>query len=112
MCCCLHTYSVLVFAHRASRGRNNDITITTACCRRRLLPRDGRMRCIYHSGAMTNIAPPRLLDGNKIASEIKTEVQLGTAKLRERGIQPGLAAVLVGNNPASEIYVRNKVRTC
>ena len=61
---------------------------------------------------MTNIAPPRLLDGNKIASEIKTEVQLRAAKLRERGIQPGLAAVLVGNNPASEIYVRNKVRTC
>ncbi len=60
---------------------------------------------------MTNTLP-RLLDGNKIAAEIKAEVQLRSIQLRERGIQPGLAAVLVGNNPASEIYVRNKVRTC
>lgn len=61
---------------------------------------------------MTNLTAPRLLDGNKIAADIKAEVHLRAIGLRERGIQPGLAAVLVGNHPASEIYVRNKVKTC
>ncbi len=53
-----------------------------------------------------------ILDGNKIASEIKAEVALEARALAEAGIQPGLAAVLVGNNPASEIYVRNKIKAC
>ena len=53
-----------------------------------------------------------LLDGNKLASEIKAEVAQEVRALAEAGIKPGLAAVLVGSNPASEIYVRSKVRTC
>ena len=53
-----------------------------------------------------------LLDGNKIASQIKEEVAAQVKELVARGIRPGLAAVLAGNDPASEIYVRNKVRTC
>lgn len=61
---------------------------------------------------MTNLTAPRLLDGNKIAADIKAEVHLRVIRLRERSIQPGLAAVLVGSHPASEIYVRNKVKTC
>jgi methylenetetrahydrofolate dehydrogenase (NADP+)/methenyltetrahydrofolate cyclohydrolase len=54
---------------------------------------------------------PRLLNGNTIAAQIKAEVAEEVKKLALQGIRPGLAAVLVGNVPASEIYVRNKVRT-
>ena len=54
----------------------------------------------------------RLLDGTKIANEIKAEVAAEVASLAERGIRPGLAAVLVGNVAASQIYVRSKVKTC
>ena len=53
-----------------------------------------------------------LLDGTRIASEIKAEVAAEAQSLISAGVRPGLAAVLVGNNPASEIYVRNKVRAC
>ena len=56
--------------------------------------------------------PATILDGNKIASEIKAEVAAEARALAEAGIKPGLAAVLVGSNPASEIYVRSKVKTC
>ncbi|HSA92213.1 MAG TPA: bifunctional 5,10-methylenetetrahydrofolate dehydrogenase/5,10-methenyltetrahydrofolate cyclohydrolase [Terriglobales bacterium] len=54
----------------------------------------------------------QLLDGNKIAAEIKAEVAAEVKALAEGGLQPGLAAVLVGNNPASEIYVRSKIKAC
>ena len=54
----------------------------------------------------------RILDGAAIASAIKQEVAEEVRALAERGIRPGLAAVLVGNVAASEIYVRNKVRIC
>src|SRR5271156_3873637 len=54
---------------------------------------------------------PRLLDGNAIAAQIKAEVAAEVEQLAAQGIRPGLAAVLVGNVPASEIYVRSKVRT-
>ena len=53
-----------------------------------------------------------ILDGNKIATQIKEEVSAQVKELIAQGIRPGLAAVLVGNDPASEIYVRNKVRAC
>ena len=54
----------------------------------------------------------RILDGNKIRDQIKSELAGQIATLKAAGIRPGLAAVLVGDNPASEIYVRNKVKTC
>lgn len=53
-----------------------------------------------------------LLDGVKIGNEIKNEVAEEVRRLHETGLRPGLAAVLVGSNPASEIYVRSKVQTC
>jgi methylenetetrahydrofolate dehydrogenase (NADP+)/methenyltetrahydrofolate cyclohydrolase len=55
---------------------------------------------------------PTLLDGIAIASEIKSEVALQVQTLKSRAITPGLAVILVGHVPASEIYVRSKVKTC
>jgi methylenetetrahydrofolate dehydrogenase (NADP+)/methenyltetrahydrofolate cyclohydrolase len=56
--------------------------------------------------------PAELIDGNAIARSIREEVALEVAKLVARGITPGLAVVLVGDDPASEVYVRNKGRAC
>lgn len=53
-----------------------------------------------------------LLDGTKIANDIKAEVATEVKQLACQGIRPGLAAVLIGNNPASETYVRSKVKAC
>jgi methylenetetrahydrofolate dehydrogenase (NADP+) / methenyltetrahydrofolate cyclohydrolase len=53
-----------------------------------------------------------LLDGTKIAAQIKAEVAEEVRALTDAGFRPGLAAVLVGNDPASEVYVRSKVKTC
>src|SRR5437868_3260721 len=53
-----------------------------------------------------------ILDGNKIAAEIRAEVATEVKSLAGAGLRPGLAVVLVGNNPASEIYVRGKVKSC
>src|SRR5579863_9308856 len=55
---------------------------------------------------------PRILNGVAIAAAIKKEVAEEVNSLAGQGIQPGLAAVLVGNVAASEIYVRSKVQTC
>ena len=54
----------------------------------------------------------RLLDGQKVAAQIQAEIRPEVARYTARvGQPPGLAIVLVGNDPASEVYVRNKVRT-
>jgi methylenetetrahydrofolate dehydrogenase (NADP+) / methenyltetrahydrofolate cyclohydrolase len=53
-----------------------------------------------------------ILDGNKIAAEIRAEVASAVKKLTVAGTRPGLAVILVGHNPASEIYVRGKVKSC
>src|SRR6202522_3913859 len=53
----------------------------------------------------------RVLDGAAIAAAIKEEVAEEVRALAGQGIRPGLAAVLVGHDPASEIYVRSKVQT-
>src|SRR5438270_129890 len=55
---------------------------------------------------------PRILDGNRVRDEIKSELKPRVAALAAHGRPPGLAVVLVGHNPASEIYVRNKIKTC
>jgi methylenetetrahydrofolate dehydrogenase (NADP+)/methenyltetrahydrofolate cyclohydrolase len=54
----------------------------------------------------------RILDGIKIRDEIKQELGEQIQELKAAGITPGLAAVLVGEDPASQIYVRSKVKTC
>jgi methylenetetrahydrofolate dehydrogenase (NADP+) / methenyltetrahydrofolate cyclohydrolase len=56
--------------------------------------------------------PARILDGKKLSQEITADLSNQVAELATRGIRPGLAAVLVGNDPGSEIYVRNKVKAC
>ncbi len=54
----------------------------------------------------------RILEGKRTADQIKQEVAEAVARLRSRGIVPGLAAVLVGDDPASQLYVSSKTRTC
>ncbi len=54
----------------------------------------------------------KVLDGAAIAAEIQQEVAGEVASLAAKGVRPGLAVVLVGHVPASEIYVRSKVKTC
>jgi methylenetetrahydrofolate dehydrogenase (NADP+)/methenyltetrahydrofolate cyclohydrolase len=53
-----------------------------------------------------------ILDGTKIAQEIRNEVAAEVQTMAAAGVRPGLAVVLVGHNPASEIYVRGKVKAC
>jgi methylenetetrahydrofolate dehydrogenase (NADP+) / methenyltetrahydrofolate cyclohydrolase len=53
-----------------------------------------------------------VLDGLKIRDEIQRELQADIRDLKASGVTPGLAAVLVGENPASQIYVRSKVKAC
>lgn len=54
-----------------------------------------------------------LLDGKKLAQTMQAEIAAEVAELaKARGVRPGLAAVLVGDNPASQIYVRNKRKAC
>ena len=54
----------------------------------------------------------RVLDGAKIRDEIFAELQGEIARLAGEGIRPGLAAVLVGENPASQLYVKSKIAAC
>src|SRR5664280_3090525 len=53
-----------------------------------------------------------VLDGTRIAAQIKSEVGEEVKELAAAGLRPGLAVVLAGHNPASQIYVRNKVKSC
>jgi methylenetetrahydrofolate dehydrogenase (NADP+) / methenyltetrahydrofolate cyclohydrolase len=53
-----------------------------------------------------------ILDGTRIAAQIRAEVGEGVKQLTAEGLRPSLAVVLVGHNPASEIYVRSKVKAC
>ncbi len=61
---------------------------------------------------MSTQRKPKILDGNKLSEVIKSELKVKIEELKQKGIIPGLAVVLVGDNPASQIYVRNKRRTC
>ncbi len=54
----------------------------------------------------------RVLDGTKIRDEIFGELKMEIAELAAAGIRPGLAAVLVGENPASQLYVKSKIAAC
>jgi len=54
----------------------------------------------------------QLLDGKSLAAHVRGEVKRRVAALSQRGIRPGLAVILAGEDPASRVYVRNKVRAC
>jgi methylenetetrahydrofolate dehydrogenase (NADP+)/methenyltetrahydrofolate cyclohydrolase len=52
------------------------------------------------------------IDGKQISQQIRTEIAQRVEQLKQKGITPGLAVILVGENPASQVYVRNKERAC
>jgi methylenetetrahydrofolate dehydrogenase (NADP+)/methenyltetrahydrofolate cyclohydrolase len=54
----------------------------------------------------------QLIDGNALSQQLRAQVAQRAAALTARGLTPGLAVVLVGDNPASQVYVRNKVKAC
>ena len=54
----------------------------------------------------------QLIDGNALSRQLRESVAQRVATLKTQGITPGLAVVLVGDNPASQVYVRNKVKAC
>ncbi len=54
----------------------------------------------------------QLIDGNALSKQLRSDVARRAAALKARGITPGLAVILVGDNPASQVYVRNKVKAC
>lgn len=54
----------------------------------------------------------QLIDGNALSKQLRGEVAQRAAALTAKGLKPGLAVVLVGDNPASHVYVRNKVKAC
>ncbi|WP_353139158.1 bifunctional methylenetetrahydrofolate dehydrogenase/methenyltetrahydrofolate cyclohydrolase FolD [Limnohabitans sp.] len=54
----------------------------------------------------------QLIDGNALSKLLRAQIAIDTAALKAKGLTPGLAVVLVGDNPASQVYVRNKVKAC
>jgi len=56
--------------------------------------------------------PAQLIDGNALSKQMRAQVAERAAALTARGHRPGLAVVLVGDDPASQVYVRNKVKAC
>jgi methylenetetrahydrofolate dehydrogenase (NADP+) / methenyltetrahydrofolate cyclohydrolase len=54
----------------------------------------------------------QLIDGNALSKKLRAQVAADTAALKAKGLTPGLAVVLVGDNQASQVYVRNKVKAC
>ena len=61
---------------------------------------------------MTQAEVGRLIDGIALSQQLRADVALRAAALTRRGVRPGLAVILVGEDPASQVYVRNKVKAC
>ncbi len=55
---------------------------------------------------------PIIIDGKKISADVRAQVAAETAQLKEKGIVPGLAVIIVGDDPASRVYVNNKKKAC
>ena len=55
---------------------------------------------------------PIIIDGKKISADVRAQVAAETAQLKEQGIVPGLAVIIVGDDPASRVYVNNKKKAC
>jgi len=56
--------------------------------------------------------PAQLLDGNLLSKKLRAEIAARSAILTAKGVRPGLAVIVVGDDPASQVYVRNKVKAC
>lgn len=54
----------------------------------------------------------QIIDGKAVSKQVRERVALETAQLKEQGITPGLAVIIVGDDPASQVYVRNKEKAC
>ena len=61
---------------------------------------------------IVKIMTAQLMDGNALSRQLREGVRLRVSALRARGVVPGLAVILVGDSPASQVYVRNKVKAC
>ncbi len=61
---------------------------------------------------MTTPHTASIIDGNALSAQLRADVMRRSDALKARGITPGLAVLLVGENPASQVYVRNKVKAC
>ena len=68
--------------------------------------------CPYNWKATDPPMPAQILDGKETAKQVRREVKAAVEELQARGVHPGLAAVLVGDNPASEVYVSAKQKAC
>src|SRR5258708_15447129 len=104
------------FVHRTSLARIGAAQEFYAKCSR-------RYRCPAYENRASHARPlwsicyslamtARILDGIKIRDEIFAELKMEVAQLAAQGVRPGLAAVLVGENPASQLYVKSKVAAC
>ena len=56
--------------------------------------------------------PAQLIDGVKLSQQLRADIARRAAELTAQGRQPGLAVIIVGDDPASHVYVRNKVKAC
>jgi methylenetetrahydrofolate dehydrogenase (NADP+)/methenyltetrahydrofolate cyclohydrolase len=56
--------------------------------------------------------PAQLIDGVKLSQQLRADIARRAAELTAAGQQPGLAVIIVGDDPASHVYVRNKVKAC
>lgn len=54
----------------------------------------------------------QIIDGKKVSAEVKARVAAEVAALKEKGVTPGLAVIIVGDDSASQVYVRNKEKAC
>ncbi|MCP4724019.1 MAG: bifunctional methylenetetrahydrofolate dehydrogenase/methenyltetrahydrofolate cyclohydrolase, partial [bacterium] len=54
----------------------------------------------------------KIINGNEISKQIKTEIKVRIEAIKEKGIVPGLGVVLVGDDPGSQVYVRMKEKDC
>jgi methylenetetrahydrofolate dehydrogenase (NADP+) / methenyltetrahydrofolate cyclohydrolase len=61
---------------------------------------------------MTATATAQIIDGIALSRQLRTEVAQRAARLTARGVRPGLAVILVGEDPGSQVYVRNKIKAC
>ncbi|WP_210546163.1 bifunctional methylenetetrahydrofolate dehydrogenase/methenyltetrahydrofolate cyclohydrolase FolD [Rhodoferax sp. PAMC 29310] len=61
---------------------------------------------------MTNQVSAQNIDGNALSTQMRTDIATRVVALKSKGVTPGLAVILVGEDPASAVYVRNKIKAC